>query len=120
MTLPNRLRATLFAGLLPLALAACSSSPSSADIEKALKDGMQNAMKEAQAQGGDTAGKMMATIMAQVEIKSVKVQECKKDSADQGYDCTVDMSVKTPMAGEQNITKQLHLVKGKEGWEMTR
>lgn len=110
----------VIATALPLLLSACSSGPSSADVEKALKDGMQNAMKEAQAQGGDAAGKMVAAIMSQVEIKSVKVKECKKDAADKGYDCTVDMSVKTPMAGEQNTTKQLHLIKGNNGWEISR
>lgn len=116
----NRLRAPLFAALLPLALAACSSAPNDADVEKALKTGMQNAMKQAQDKGGEMAGKMVAAIMSQVEIKSVKVQSCTKDSDGKGYDCTVDMDVKTPMAGEQKTTKQLHLVQGKDGWKITQ
>ncbi|WP_407276244.1 NTF2-like N-terminal transpeptidase domain-containing protein [Halothiobacillus sp. DCM-1] len=112
-------RSTLLAlAALPFLITACSSGPSSADVEKALKDGMQKAVKEAQSQGGETAGKMVAAMMSAVEIHAVKVQECKKDSAEKGYDCTVELKVKTPMAGEQTTTKQLHLVKGNDGWEI--
>ena len=106
--------------LLPLILAACSSAPNDADVENAIKAGMQNAMKQAQNEGGEMAGKMVASIMSQVEIKSVKVQSCTKDSAGKGYNCTVDMDVKTPMMGEQKTTKQLHLVKGTDGWEIAQ
>ncbi len=101
------------AGATLLALTACSGgAPSSADVEKALKDGMSKAMGEAGKQQG---GSMVAAVMAAVEIKKVKVIDCKQESS-KGYDCNVEMTVKTPFAGEQTSTRLLYLVKGSDGW----
>ncbi len=113
----NRLRAPLLAALLPLALAACSSAPNSADVEQALKNGMQKAMDEAKAQDKN-AGALIANIMSQVKFKKVNVLKCTEAPSDKGYDCSVEITATTPMAGEQTSTKQLHLVKGKDGWEI--
>lgn len=101
-----------------LGLSACSSgAPSSSDVEQALKSGMAKAMSQASSVKG---GEALSALMAKVEIKSVKVLECHKDSSGTGYDCKVETEVSTPFAGVQKNTRMLHLVKGHDGWVIAR
>lgn len=101
-----------------LALSACSSgAPTSSDVEKALKSGMAKAMSQASSVQG---GQAVSAIMAKVQIKSVKVLDCSKDASGNGFDCKVETEVSTPFAGDQKNTRMLHLVKGSEGWVITR
>jgi len=101
-----------------LGLTACSGgAPSSSDVEQALKSGMAKAMSQASSVQG---GQAISALMAKVEIKSVKVLECKKDASGAGFDCQVETEVSTPFAGDQKNTRMLHLVKGSDGWAITR
>lgn len=101
-----------------LTLAACSSgAPSSADVEQALKSGMAKAMSQASSVQG---GQAVSALMAKVQIKSVKVLDCKKDNSGKGFDCEVETEVSTPFAGDRKNTRILHLVKGSDGWEITQ
>lgn len=104
--------------LVVLALAGCSSgAPSSSDVEQALKSGMAKAMSQASSVQG---GEAVSALMAKVEIKSVKVLECNKDASGTGFDCKVETEVSTPFAGDQKNTRMLHMVKGSDGWVITR
>ncbi len=103
---------------LMLALTACSDgAPSSSDVEQALKSGMAKAMSQASSVQG---GEAVSAMMAKVEIKSVKVLECNKDASGAGFDCKVETEVSTPFAGDQKNTRMLHMVKGSDGWVITR
>ncbi len=104
--------------LVVLALAGCSNgAPSSSDVEHALKSGMAKAMSQASSVQG---GEAVSALMAKVEIKSVKVLECNKDASGTGFDCKVETEVSTPFAGDQKNTRMLHMVKGSDGWVITR
>lgn len=104
--------------LVVLVLAGCSSgAPSSSDVEQALKSGMAKAMSQASSVQG---GEAVSALMAKVEIKSVKVLECNKDASGTGFDCKVETEVSTPFAGDQKNTRMLHMVKGSDGWVITR
>lgn len=104
--------------VLTLGLTACSGgAPSSSDVEQALKAGMAKAMSQASSVQG---GEAISALMAKVEIKSVKVLDCNKDASGTGFDCKVETEVSTPFAGAQKNTRMLHLVKGNDGWVITR
>jgi hypothetical protein len=104
--------------VLVLGLSACSGgAPSSGDVEKALKSGMAKAMSQASSVKG---GEAISALMSKVEIKSVKVLECNKDASGAGYDCKVETEISTPFAGAQKNTRMLHLVKGSDGWAISR
>ncbi len=101
---------------LGLALTACSQgAPSSGDIEQALKSGMAKATAQASAMEG---GAQLGAAMAKVDIKSVKNLGCTKDEADSGFKCNVETEVNTPFAGAQKSTRMLHLIKGRDGWQI--
>lgn len=109
----------LLAVMTSMLMACSDGAPSSADIEQALKSGMANAITQAQS-SGNPVGTAMSSIMSKVEIHSVKKLDCTKDNASSGYNCTVEMDVTTPLAGQQKSTRTLHLVKGSDGWLITR
>jgi len=115
---PIRSVFVLLSVVMALSLAACSSgAPSSSDVEQALKSGMAKAMSQASSVQG---GEAISALMAKVEIKSVKVLDCKKDTSGTGFDCKVETEVSTPFAGVQTNTRTLHLIKGNEGWVITK
>jgi hypothetical protein len=98
-------------------LSGCSNNtpatPTAADIEKAITNGMTQAMEQAKSMPG---GEAMSQAMAKVEIKSVKILACQPDDAKLGVNCNIETEVNTPFAGLKTTARTVHMIKGSDGW----
>jgi hypothetical protein len=89
-------------------LSACSSGPSEGDIKAAL-DRAANQANQLTTKMIGKAGAGMRT-----EVLSVRKIGCKEDGA--GYQCDIELKVKSPVIGEQTGTRSARFVKASDGW----
>jgi len=108
-----------FSVLACLLLAACDGSPSASDIQSAYEAQIEG-IKAAAAQAGgnsqmvkDAAGAFLP------RVKSVKKVSCTADGKD-AYRCDVEVTATVGSGPEQTSAANLRIVKGSNGWMLTR
>lgn len=93
-------------------LAACSSEPSSADIQNALQAHTDKAIEASVGLLGGSVAKI-----AKTTIHSVEKLSCKETSDAPGYACAIKVDMTRPLIGRTETNTMVHMVQGKNGWE---
>lgn len=93
-------------------LSACE--PTDGDVQSAVSNEVNKVNKAA----SDMMGAKVADTM-KVELVSAKKISCKEAQGAPGYICDVEMTVKSPFAGQQTQTGPVRFVKGDSGWVVT-
>jgi hypothetical protein len=93
--------------LLALTLAGCSGEPSSGDIEKVVKADVEKVNQQ--------VPESMKT-----EVHAVKKISCVEAKESAGYNCDVEIDVTAPLVGRNKSVGQIRMVKGSDGWVVSK
>lgn len=95
-------------GLIAMTLVGCSGEPSSSDIDKAFRVQLDQFNKLVGGLGGKTT-----------ELNEVKKIGCTASPEASGYVCDVEID-STAMGHRAKGVQKMRLVKGSDGWVITR
>ncbi len=103
-------------------LTACSSEPSDVDIKTAIQRQMDAEQKTRVDAVEAIAGKELAGMVVDmtkdmmVELVSTKKLGCKQAKEQAGYNCDVEIALKSKLTGEQKNVVSQRFVKSDTGW----
>ncbi|MDP3224874.1 MAG: hypothetical protein Q8M96_17200 [Rubrivivax sp.] len=113
LVLPWPLPASTSMLALCAGLAACSSEPSSGDVEAAVRQKFEMA----QIVAAEMAGKKLAKEW-QTTVHAVRVVGCKPGESKTVYTCDTEIDMTAPLLGRTKQQLPLVLIKGPQGWQM--
>lgn len=105
-------------GLATALLAACSSEPSSGDIETAVKAQVQQGLDAAQKMVGNNPQLAKMAEALQVKVHGVNKIGC-KSAGDKAFLCDVELDLESGLTGRAKKTVPVRMVKGSEGWAIS-